>query len=143
MSTNVFNKLGQSVLPKVFGKLSGVGLTDTMEVRGEVNTVGTGGGQIRSRESVVYKDIPVVWEVLPDAYRVQQGDQIVSTQNYQLKFPTHNENGVRYNIDPRKHRLRVVCRRYPGTEPDKIFRIVAIQDRMGNMYEAECIRENV
>ena len=143
MATQVFNKLGQSILPKVFGKLNGVGLTDLMDIKGETTSAGTGGGRIRSAETTAYANVPVVYEPMGDSYRVQQSDQLVSSQTYLLKFPTHNASGVRYNIDPRRHRLVVQARPSPGTEPAKTFRIIAIRDVMGNIFEAECILENV
>lgn len=143
MAEGVFNKLGQSVLPKVFDKLSGVGLTDMMDVKAETTTAGSGGGRIKSASKTVYCDIPVVWEARTQGYRNQQGDSSTSMQEYVLKFPTHNSNGIRYVIDPRIHRLVVTCRSYPGDEPKKTFRIVAIKDMQGNMYEADCIRENL
>lgn len=143
MATQVFNKLGQQILPKVFGKLNGVGLTDLMDIKGETTTAGTGGGRIRSAETNAYQNVPVVYEPLSDSFRFQQGDQIMSTQGYLLKFPTHSPAGVRYNIDPRRHRLVVKARTAPGTEPAKTFRIVSIRDVMGNIFEADCIMENV
>lgn len=143
MAGSVFNQLGQSVLPKVFDKLSSVGLTDTMDVKGKTVTAGTGGGRVKSASTVVYCDVPVVWEIRNQGYRDMRGDQAVSAQEYVLKFPTHNKNGVRYDIDPTVHRLVVKSRIYPGDEPDKTFRIIAMKDMQGNMYEAECVRENI
>jgi hypothetical protein len=143
MATHTFNKLGQTILPKVFGKLNGVGLTDLMDIKGETTSAGTGGGRIRSAETNVYQNVPVVYEPKSGAYRFEQANQITSTQDYILKFPTHAANGSRYNIDPRRHRLVVKARTAPGDEPAKTFRIISIRDVMGNIFEAECVMENV
>lgn len=142
MARQVFTTLGQNVLPKVFGKLSNVGLTDFMDVKGETVTAGSGGGRIKGASPCVYKDIPVVFEIKDKGYRTMSGDQLGSNQDYILKFPTHNENGVRYSIDPNAHRLHIKARLNPGDEPAKVFRITAIRDVMGNIYEAECVRED-
>lgn len=142
MARQVFTTLGQNVLPKVFGKLSNVGLTDFMDVKGETVTAGTGGGRIKGASPNVYEDIPVVFEIKDKGYRTMSGDQLGSNQDYILKFPTHDENGARYNLDPNVHRLHIKSRYYPGDEPAKVFRITSIRDVMGNIYEAECVRED-
>jgi hypothetical protein len=142
MATHVFNKLGQSVLPKVFDKLSGVGLTDLMDVKGETLTVGSGGGRIKSAATVVYKDVPLVFMPDEKGYKNVQGDKLTSRQQYIVKFPSHNKNGVRYAVDPSLHRLHVKSRILDGDEPAKVFRIIAIRDIQGNLYEAEIARED-
>lgn len=143
MATHVFNKLGQSVLPKVFDKLSGVGLTDLMDVRGETVTKGTGGGRIKGASPVVYKDVPVSFKAEQRGYKQPQGDRLSSNQEYRVIFPSHCTNGIRYAIDPRVHRLHVKARILDGDEPSKVFRIVSIRDIQGNLYEANVIREDV
>lgn len=142
MAKQVFNTLGQTVLPKVFSKLSGVGLTDLMDVKGESLTAGAGGGRIKTAAANVYTDIPVIYEVKDKGYKTVAGDQLGSNQDYILKFPTHNGSGVRYAINAETHRLHIKARTAPGDEPAKVFRIIAIRDLMGNLYEAECVRED-
>lgn len=139
---HVFNILGQSVLPKVFAKLNSTGLTDLMNVKGETNTVGTGGGRIKSASTDVYTNIPVVFEPDNRGNKVTQGEQLVANQTYTLTFPSHTNAGVRYNIDPKSHRLVVQARTGTGTEPQKTFRILTIEDVQGNLFRAVCVKEN-
>lgn len=141
--SNVFDKLGRKVLPKVFDKLSDVGLSDLMDVRGETVTAGTGGGRIKSAAPTIYSNVPVVFAPNTKGYKINQGEILQSNQDYILKFPTHSPAGVRYAIDPRVHRLVVKARTAPADEPAKTFRILSIKDLQGNMYEAECVRENI
>jgi hypothetical protein len=140
---NVFNELGQRILPKVFGKLSGVGLTDLMDVKGETVTSGTGGGRIKSASTTVYSNIPVIFKPKETGVRMMQAERLTSEQEYILTFPSHTAAGVRYAIDPKVHRLQIKARTAPGTEPAKTFRIVSIKDLQGNLYEAEAIREDI
>lgn len=141
--SNVFDKLGRQVLPKVFDKLSDVGLSDLMDVKGETVTAGTGGGRIKSATTTVYSNVPVVFVPSTKGYKLNQGETLVSNQDYILKFPTHDPAGSRYAIDPRVHRLVVKARTAPADEPAKTFRIISIKDLQGNMYEVECVRENI
>lgn len=141
--SNVFDKLGRTVLPKVFSKLNGVGLSDVMDVKGETVTAGTGGGRIKSAQTTVYSSIPVIFEPKNNGYRNVIGEQSVSNQDYTLKFPTHSSAGTRYAIDPKVHRLVVTARTAPADEPAKTFRIISIRDLQGNLYEADCVRENL
>ena len=138
---NVFNKLGQEVLPKVFGKLAGVGLTDVMDIRGITSTQGTGGGVIKSASPIVYQNVPVVFTPDRLGSRLTRGDKLTSEQGYTVQFPSHCETGERINIDPDRHRLHVRSRVNPGDEPCKVFRIIALKDNMGNTFEADVVRE--
>lgn len=138
----VFNKLGQSVLPRIFDKLSNVGLTDLMDVRGKTTATGPGGGRIKSAAQVVYKDVPVNFKAEQIAGTRLNADRPVSGQEYRVYFPSHNVNGVRYAIDPALHRLHIKKRILDGDEPAKVFRITAMRDIQGNMYEADIIRED-
>jgi len=142
MATNVFNKLGQSVLPKVFNKLSGVGLTDLMSVTGETTTAGTGGGRIKSATTTVYSNIPCIFEPSGSGMKNVNQSKIMSEQEYTLKFPTHSSAGVRYTINPELHRLVIQARSAPGDEPQKTFRILTIKDKQGNLYEAKVVKED-
>lgn len=139
---HVFNDLSQKILPKVFGKLSGVGLTDVMDVIGQTTTAGTGGGRIKSASENVYCNVPVIFEAVGYNDKVMRGERLTSDQEYSVKFPTHNENGTRYAIDPVKHRLKVRSRSFPGDEPAKVFRVISIKDMQGNLYEAIVRRED-
>ncbi len=139
---NVLNQLGQRILPTVFGKLSGVGLTDLMDVKGTVTAQGTGGGRIKAEAETVYCNVPVIFEAKESGRRMPQGDRMTSVQEYILKFPSHNAAGSRYAIDPTKHRLVVKARRVDGDEPQKVFRILSIKDLQGNLYEAVVMRED-
>jgi len=138
----VFNELGQRVLPKVFGKLAGAGLTDLMDVKGETLTQGSGGGRIKTAAGTIYSEIPVVFKPSGGG-QVDSGSQQVSEVGYTLTFPSHSETGTRYVIDPKSHRLVVRARGGGGDEPAKTFRIVAVKDLQGNLYEVSAVRENI
>ena len=139
---NVFNKLGQEVLPKVFGKLAGVGLTDVMDIRGIASTQGTGGGVIKSASPIVYEAVPVVFSPTSTGEKYPRGEKLQSYQDYKVQFPSHCTTGERINIDPTKHRLHVRARVNPGDEPCKVFRILSIRDIQGNLFEADVVKED-
>lgn len=135
----VLNDLGQTILPSVFSSLNSAGLVDTMTIKAETAaTIGTGGERIKGTASDAYTSVPVSYEPAQSSNtRVTAGDKSVSTQQYLLTFPTH-QSGSRINIDPKTHRLIVNTR---GNEPAKTFRIIAIKDVSGVVFEAVCERE--
>jgi hypothetical protein len=138
---NVFDKLGREVLPKVFGKLSGVGLTDLMDIRGMATTQGAGGGVVKNASPVVYKDIPVVFRP-GGGSKFPRGEKMTSSQVYTVQFPTYCESGDRIDIDPVRHRLHIQARLRPSEEPCKVFRIIAVRDVQGNVFEADVVKED-
>lgn len=139
---NVFDKLGRQVLPKVFDKLSGVGLSDLMDVKTEVTAAGTKGGRIKSASVNVYEEIPVVFKPAGGrGFKVPQGDKLQSNVEYTITFATHDKHGARYDIDPVKHRLHVRARYGDSDEPAKVYRIISMKDIQGNLWEAVCMRE--
>lgn len=139
---NVLNQLSQKILPTVFGKLSGVGLTDLMDIKTYTATQGQGGGRIKGKMETIYCDVPVIFETETTGSKDDQGNRLTSNQQYTLKFPSHNATGSRYALDPAKHRLVVKARRVDGDEPAKVFRIINIRDLQGNLYEAKVVRED-
>lgn len=138
---NVFDKLGREVLPQVFGKLSGVGLTDLMDIRGIASTQGTGGGVVKTASPIVYQNVPVIFNP-GGGSKFQRGDMMTSSQVYTMQFPVYCESGQRIDIDPVKHRLHVRPRLNPSQEPCKVFRVIAIRDIQGNIFEADVVKED-
>ncbi len=164
--SHVFNKLGQSVLPKVFAALENSGLVETMTVYTEVLSSDSGGGMRKTSSPVVaendalvyggdsllysgdqittgsggftYSDIPVAYKA-GTGTKILEGEKTVSAVTYLLTFPTHSAAGLRYDIDPISHRLVVSSR---GSEPSKTFRILSVADRNGVVYDALCVKEN-
>ncbi len=132
---SVFDKLGQSVMPKVASAV----FPDTMTVYGETTSAGTGGGRIKSAASEVYSDVPVTYEPMQIENRLSSADKLLSVQQYVLTFPTHDATQFRYDIDPKAHKLVVDER---GNEPAKTFRIVALREQSGVVFEAICTKEN-
>lgn len=130
----IYNELGQSVMPEAFG----FAFPDLMNITGETRTQGQGGGQIKSASPADYSDIPVLYEPYQREQRVIIGDKAVSTNEYVLTFPVYHE-GARVNIDAANQRLKVLAR---GGEPEKVFRITAIKDYSGVYFEAICTKEN-
>ena len=132
------DSLGQIKVPAVFAKLAAKGLCELMNITGETNSQGAGGGRVKT-PTTDYEDVPVIYEpAKQSSQRVTKGEMTVSVQQYILTFPTHL-NGVRIDIDAKKHRLTVLAR---GNEPEKVFRIEAIRDESGVVFEAVCTKEN-
>lgn len=135
----VLNDLGQTILPNVFSSLNTAGLVDTMTVKSESATsTDSGGGRIKGTASDAYTSVPVSYEPVTSGKRIIGGDKAISTMQYALTFPTHTSAGSRINIDPKIHRLVVNAR---GNEPAKTFRIIAVQDVSGVVFECICERE--
>lgn len=132
--SDVFNTLGQTVMPRV----AAAAFPDTMTVYGETLTTDSGGGH-RKTQTTVYSSVPVAYEPNRNDRRRIEGDRQLSANEYVLTFPTHSAAGTRYNIDPIAHRLVVNAR---GNEPAKTFRIIAAPDLSGAMYEIICVKEN-
>lgn len=103
-----------------------------MNVVEETYTQDSGGGQIATTDTA-YEEVPVTYEPLRnERQRFRAGDQLTSVSEYLLTFPTHHQ-GERINIDPKKHRLKVLER---GNEPEKTFRIISVRDQSGVVFEA-------
>lgn len=135
----VLNDLGQTILPSVFSSLNSAGLVDTMTIKSEsASSTDTGGGRVKGTASDAYTSVPVSYEPAQSSNtRIMSGDKSISIQQYALTFPTH-QSGSRINLDPKIHRLIVNAR---GNEPAKTFRIIAIKDVSGVVFEAICERE--
>jgi len=134
----ILNNLGQRTAPKIFAKLAAKGLVDTMSILGEGKVQGPGGGMVKGSAPAVYSNVPVSYEPASAGKRIAAGDQDVSSQQYVLTLPTH-QNGTRINLDPSLHRLSVNAR---GNEPVKVFRILAVGDVSGVVFEVIAEREN-
>ncbi|TXH45711.1 MAG: hypothetical protein E6Q97_30960 [Desulfurellales bacterium] len=132
--SDVFNTLGQTVMPRV----AAAAFPDTMTVYGETLTTDSGGGH-RKTQTTVYSSVPVAYEPNRNDRRRIEGDRQLSANEYILTFPTHSAAGTRYTINPIEHRLVVAAR---GNEPAKTFRIIAAPDLSGAVYEVACVREN-
>lgn len=129
-----FDKLGQSVIPKI-------GLAvfpDTMTIKAEsASSQGAGGGRIKGTATDAYTSVPVSYEPTQAGKRITSGDKPISGQQYTLTMPTH-QSGSRINLDPKIHRLIVNSR---GNEPAKTFRIIAVGDISGVVFEVICEKE--
>ena len=110
-----------------------------MTIYGETRTQGTGGGFVKSAASEIALEVPVTYEPMQIENRLNTADKLISIQQYMLTFPTHDSSQIRYDIDPKAHRLVVDER---GNEPEKTFRIVALREVSGVVYEAICTKEN-
>lgn len=134
----VFNMLGQTVMPIV----GAAAFPDTMTIKSEsASTIGTGGERIKGTTTDAYTAVPVAYEPTQIEKRVSAGDRPISSLQYTLTLPTHytDEGTVkRINLDPKLHRLIVNAR---GNEPAKTFRILAIRDISGVVFEAVCEKE--
>lgn len=134
----LLNDLGQTILPSVFSSLNAAGIVDTMTIKAEsAATIGSGGERIKGTATNAYMSVPVSYEPAEAGDRIMAGDKAVSSQQYVLTFPSH-QSGSRINIDPKIHRLVVNAR---GNEPAKTFRILAVKDVSGVVFEAVCERE--
>lgn len=138
---DVLNKLGQDIIPSVMSKLQGVGLTETMTIKRETATVGTGGGKIKGSTTDVYTAVPVVVEPTSSDARFIQADQPRSVQEYKLTFATHDTAATpnRIAVDIATDRFYVNAR---GNEPAKVYRAITIPEQQGVNYEAVCVRED-
>lgn len=131
---DVLNQLGQVTIPQV----AAIVFPDTMDVIELANTQDSGGANIKA-QSTVYSSVPVSYEMTSNAKRLPVADQHKSIVQYTLTMPTH-QSGGRINLNPAKHRLKVLTR---GNEPEKLFRIIGINDVSGVVFEAICERVNV
>jgi hypothetical protein len=129
------NTLGQKV-SSVYDKLQAKVLVETMDVIGETGTQSPGGGRVKGT-SIDYADVPVQIAPVRMSDRVTTADKMISRQRYELTFPFYKD-GTRLSVEASRHRLKVKAR---GDEPDKIFRIVAIQDFSGVYQTAVCEKE--
>lgn len=131
----VFNKLGQTVIPKI-----GVSVfPDTCRITGETTAVGSGGGRVKSVVTESYFDVPCTYEPTQVENRLTSADKLISLQQYIVTLPTHDASGTRIDLDPKVHKIVVNER---GNEPEKTFKIVALRDVSGVVFEAVCEKEN-
>lgn len=132
---SVLDTLGQTVMPKVGAAV----FPDTLTVTGETLSVDSGGARYKSAAASVYTGVPCAYEPIKTERRTEQGGRVVSVQQYLVTMPTHTSAGTRINLDPKTHRLAVDAR---GNEPAKTFRITAVRDQSGVVFESVCEREN-
>lgn len=130
-TANVFNKLGQSLMPKVAAAV----FPDTLTVVAETTATDSGGARYKSATTNAYTSVPCAYEPAQIERRIEQGGKVLSSQQYIVTMPTHTAAGSRINLDPKTHRLTVAAR---GNEPAKTFRIIAVRDPMGVMFEVVC-----
>ena len=134
----VVNLLGQTVVPMI----GAAAFPDTMTITAETTTQGTGGGQVKSGTTNAYTSVPVAYKPLSAYKRAAYADRLVSSEGYELTVPTHTSTGTRINLDPKTHKLVVNARTSPGDEPQKTFRIIAVGDDSGVVFEVVCDKEN-
>jgi hypothetical protein len=130
----IFDSLGQDILPEI----GAIAFPDTMRITGETTAAGTGGGRVKSAALEVYDDVPVTYEPMEIERRLSSADKLISLQQYKLTFPTHYL-GFRLEIDVKQHKFIVNER---GNEPEKVFKVIALRDISGVVFEAICDKEN-
>ena len=130
----VFDKLGQTVLPNITGKV----FPDLMSITGETVTQGTGGGMIKSAAVAAYENVPVSYKPTNSGSRQTRQSKQISLGEYELTFATHLD-GTRIDFDIKAHRFTVSAR---GNEPAKVFRPMELQDVSGVVFKVVCEREN-
>lgn len=123
-------------IPKIFDKLNTKGLTDTMSISSATNIVDSGGAIGKQTWNADYENVPCSFET-KSGNRNIQGGKPLSEQEYLMTFPTHL-NGSRIDLTV-EHKFIVNSR---GNEPAKTFRIIAIQDVQGVVFEVVCVKEN-
>lgn len=129
----VFDKLGQTVIPKIGAKV----FPDTMTI--VARTPGQdGNGDQTITESNAYTNVPCVYEPKTSQSRRDTGGKLVAEKEYTMTFPVY-QNGSRINIDPKIHYFRVNAR---GLEPVKTFINILPGDESGVVYEVSCEKEN-
>lgn len=128
------NTLGQTVMPSVCAAT----MPDTMTIKAETaSSIGAGGERIKGTASDYKTSVPCSYEpILQRRGRITAGDKAVSIQQYKMTMPTHHSG--RINLDPKTHRFIVNGR---GTEPAKTFRIIAVGDISGVVFEVVVERE--
>ena len=132
---SVFNKLGQTIIPKV----AAAAFPDTLTVYADTLAQDTGGAVRKTGTTTAYSLIPCAYEPVQIERRIEQGAKLVSSQEYRITMPTHTAAAARINLDPKSHRLIVAAR---GNAPAKTFRIIAIGDQSDVVFEVVCQREN-
>ncbi len=132
----IFNRLGQSIMPRVLSR----SMPDSMTIKLETSSAGTGGGRIKSGATDYAINVPCAYEHIQKfGWRKSQGEKNTSTQMYLVTMPTHTINGMRISLDPKSHHFVVDER---GNEPAKTFKIISVGDVMGAIFEVVCSRED-
>lgn len=130
----VFDKLGESIVPKIASKV----FPDSMYVMRDSLTSDGAGGQINAgQEEAPNGDlIPCTYEPIGGNKSVV-GDKITSKMQYAITFPT---NQFDYLLEiTANDRVKVVAR---GNQLDKIFKVISIANESGVVNEAICELES-
>jgi hypothetical protein len=133
----VFDNLGQVLMPDALAFC----LPDLCTIQALNPTSDGAGGYTYGTPTSAYTSIPCAYEPLSGA-RFDTNGKLLSTNAYRVTIPTHYNNAgtpTRINLDPTIHRIVVATR---GNEPAKTFRISAIADDLGVVFEVLCEREN-
>ncbi len=131
---SVFNKLGQTTIPKIGQKV----FPDTMTIVARTVNQDSGGDQTTS-DSNAYTGIPCTYEPTKKQVSKDAGGKLVSEKDYIMTLPVYH-NGSRINLDPKVHFFTVDAR---GMEPAKTFIDILPGDDSGVVYEVTCTRENL
>lgn len=131
----IFDTLGQEIIPEI----GAIAFPDTCTITGETTAAGTGGGRVKSVVTEIYIDVPCTYEPTQVENRLSSSDKLISIQQYLVTMPTHDIRGDRYELDPKVHKIVVNER---GNEPAKTFKIVALRDISGVVFEWVCEKEN-
>lgn len=111
---------------------------DTMNITAVATISDGAGGQIPNGRTNIYTGVPVDYRPDVRGAKFDANGQLISVALYFLTFPPYL-NGSRMVIDPVAHRLDVQAQ---GSEPEKTFRIVTIEDESGVVLRARCKKEN-
>lgn len=126
---DVFNRLGERVIPSVASKV----FPDRMNILREISVSDGGGGIIKSGSNAVNPaPIPCVYEPFTDkGYKAVEGEALTSRVQYKVTFPT-NQNGESVDFKS-SDRIRVLAR---GNQLEKTFKVIGIKNDSGVIYEA-------
>lgn len=111
----------------------------TLSIKYDLVTPGSGGGQVASGPAAAYSGIACDYGPAGDGDRHIGAETLRSDQKYIVTFPAATISGTRINIDPAIHRLVVDAK---SGEPEKVFRVLAVRDNAGVIFEAVCVKEN-
>lgn len=133
-TASIFNELGQTIMPSVLATV----LPDLCTIQALNPSSDGAGGYTYGAPTNAYTSVPCAYEPLSGA-RFDVNGKLLSTNAYRVTLPTHSSAGTRINLDPTVHQILVAAR---GNEPAKTFRISAIADDLGVVFEVLTEREN-
>ena len=131
--TDLFTELRTSVIPEIHG----VVLPYVMDIVLDSTTTGSGGGQIKSAETVQFANVPCVYKERTRTQKGEVANQLRSMTEYEMTFPMYHASTY-IPLDPH-YRLKVKA---SGDVPALTFRITGTKSVRGVYYKAICMIEN-